>query len=393
MKSVISKINSWVIAACFVLGGFVWAAPGDLVKVGGTVAGFSGLTSDNLVDGAIVLPSFSADDLFGFQIDQFMGEPENMTVGGLFSAEVPANFYFPKQKERWGLFPVSFGKESFSLMVVPGEKREVTAAWFQLPFDKLVEMNNNHLPSTSLLPLLKIKKLGFLEEKDWSVVNSIPMKLDRDLGTKVKYSWNRSAVSGNDVDAAFLFEATSTDRWVFVNLKGNPAKSGEIEGMKGLEDNFKVIFMRTHSPEQDVTSAEGHIRGATSLETVKVEGVPPALDAKLVGSKITWTPIQSPGWVSLNIAPKKQTAAQPLFSLNNMLGGIFGAFALRNETVQMWIDPKTGNSGGLDSASLKNTDIVVVFVGTTVDLPAPEEGADNSAFLDAASEIRMNKVQ
>lgn len=206
-----------------------------LVEVKGVVSGISTVVQDNLVDGAVVLPSFSAEDLFQFQIDQFMGPSEEMTVGGIFKANVPSNFFFPKQKEKQGFFPVSFGKEHFSIFAMPGDKKELVAVWFQLPFDKLVAMKDG--PSTAMLPLLKIKKHGFIAEKDWAAVPSINIAVDKALGTKLKYSWNRSALVGNDMDSLFLFQETNTARWVFVNLKGNAAASGEIEPfqrVKGL---------------------------------------------------------------------------------------------------------------------------------------------------------------
>jgi hypothetical protein len=384
-----SKANSWALALGILVSLAAQAAEGDLVTVKGNVSGFTDITTDNLVDGAIVLPSLSADDLFQFQIEQFMGPPETMTVGGLFTAEVPANFYFPKQKEKYGIFPVSFGKESFSLEVLKGQKRELVAAWFQIPWDKLLDMNNNHLPPTAMLPLLNIKKHGYLPEKDWSTVSSIAMKLDKDLGTKLKFDWDRPAVTGSDMDSVVLFQATSTNRWVFANLKGNPARKGEIQSMKGMADNFKVMFMRTHTTDQDVTSAEGHVRGAVLADTVTVVGIPPALDGKLKGSKVVWTPIQTPGWISLTIAPKAEPV-NTLFSINNFFGSLF---AKVEDSVQMWLDPKQGTTSSLSSNSTQDTAINLAFIGTTTDVAMPEEGADNTAFLEAASEIRMNKIQ
>jgi hypothetical protein len=363
----------------------------QLVKVNGTVSGFTGIKSDDIVDGALVIPTMSADDLFTFNVDQFMGPGENMTVGGLFSAEVPSNFYFPNQREWWGLIPVNFGKQGFSLMVNKGDKRELVAAWFKLPFDKMVDINNGDQPATALLPLLTINKHSFLPEKDWSTVSKIDVKLDKDLGSKVKYGWDRAAITGTDMDGVFLFQATKTNRWAFVNLKGNPPKTGEIQSMKGLEDNFKMIFMRTHSTEKDVTSGEGHIRAAKLGATVSVKGIPPALNAKLSGNKITWTPIENMGWLVVAIAPKKEEAAvDSLFRIDNLFGGFF---AKAEEAIQIWLDPSEGTTGSLSANNLKNTDIIATFIGTTIEVPMPEEGQDNSAFLDAASEIRMKKLQ
>lgn len=363
----------------------------DLVKVNGTVSGFSGIKSDDIVDGALVIPTLSADDLFQFNVEQFMGPSENMTVGGLFSAEVPSNFYFPKQKEWSGIFPVSFGKEQFSLMMNKGEPRELVSAWFKIPFDQMVDIANGDGPSTALLPLITVHKHSFLPEKDWTLSGKIDVKLDKELSTKVKYAWDRSAVTGTDMDGVFLFQATPTNRWAFVNLKGNPSKTGELASMKGLADDFKILFMRTHSTGKDVTSAEGYIRSTKLAQTVSVKGIPAALDAKLQGSKITWTPISTPGWMTLVFSPKEEAVSEKqFFRMDNLFGGFFGK---AEEALQLWINPLEGTTAALGSNSLQNTDIIVSYIGTTEEVPMPEEGQDNSAFLDAASEIRMKKLQ
>ncbi|MEZ4815567.1 MAG: hypothetical protein R3A80_10240 [Bdellovibrionota bacterium] len=378
----------WAIA----VGALVWAPAHseDLVKVGGVVSGFSGIKSDDTVDGALVIPTVSAEDLFQFNVDQFMGPSEKMTVGGLFSAEVPSNLYFPKQREWWGIIPVNFGKEQFSIMAEKGDSRELVCAWFKLPFDKMVEINNSGAPGTALLPLMTIHKHGFLAEKDWSTVKRIDMKVDKALGTKMNYSWDRAATTGTDMDGVFMFQATKTNRWAFVNLKGAPSKTGTIESMSGLENNFKVLFMRTHNTDKDVTSAEGHIRGATLQDKVTVTGVPAPLEAQIASSKITWTPIESPGWMTLVIQARETAAENVLFKIDNLFGGFFAA---AEDSLQLWLDPKEGSTSPLNSNSLKDSDIILSFIGTTEAVPMPEDGQDNSAFLDVASEIRMKKLQ
>ena len=262
----------------------------SLVKVKGVVTGFSGLKIDNIVDGAVVLPSLSAEDLFQFQVDQFMGPPEKMSVAGIFSAEVPSNFHFPKQSEKYGFFPVSFGKDHFSIYAAKGFKNELIAAWFQLPWDKMLDMDSNKAPPTDMLPLLKFKKFAVTEERDWSEASNISLNLDRGSGAAVSYSWERSALQGKDMDALFLFQGTKTERWAFANLLGKPATSGTIAGISGLEEKYKMLFMRTHVTEQDVTAAEGWIRSAQSSEKVMVQSLPPALEATLVSPEtVSWT--------------------------------------------------------------------------------------------------------
>lgn len=362
----------------------------SLVKVNGVVTGFSGLKTDNVVDGAVVLPSLSAEDLFQFQVDQFMGPPEKMSVAGFFSAEVPSNFHFPKQSEKYGFFPVSFGKEHFSIYAAKGSKNELIAAWFQLPWDKMLDMDSNKAPPTDMLPLLKFKKFGLAEEQDWSTASNVSLKLDRGAGTSVSYSWERSALQGKDMDALFLFQGTKTNRWAFANLLGKPAMSGIIAGISGLEENFKMLFMRTHVIEQDVTAAEGWIRSATASERVLVQSLPPSLEATLVSPEtVTWAPIEAPGWISFVIAAN---APQPsIFRLDGIFGG---AFARTAEQKQIWLDPRTGTTQtGLNENTLKDVSVMMAFIGTSEDVAMPEAGADNSAFISAASEIRMKKLK
>ena len=362
----------------------------SLVKVDGVVTGFSGLKTDNVVDGAVVLPSLSTEDLFQFQVDQFMGPPEKMSVAGFFSADVPSNFHFPKQREKYGFFPVSFGKEHFSIYAAKGSKNELIAAWFQLPWDKMLDMDSNKAPPTDMLPLLKFKKYSVVEEQDWSAASNISLKLDRGAGSEVYFSWERSALQGKDMDALFLFQGTKTNRWAFANLLGKPALSGTITGISGLEENFKMLFMRTHVTGQDVSAAEGWIRSAHSAELVVAQSLPPSLEATLVNPEnISWSPIESPGWISFVIAPN---APKPsLFRIDGIFGG---AFATMAEQKQIWLDPRLGTTQtGLNENTLKDVSVMLAFIGTKEEVAMPEQGADNSAFINAVSEIRMKKLK
>ncbi len=362
----------------------------SLVKVNGVVTGFSGLRIDNIVDGAVVLPSLSAEDLFQFQVDQFMGPPEKMSVAGIFSAEVPSNFHFPKQSEKYGFFPVSFGKDHFSIYAAKGSKNELIAAWFQLPWDKMLDMDSNKAPPTDMLPLLKFKKFAVTEERDWSVASNISLNLDRGAGSSVSYSWERSALQGKDMDALFLFQGTKTDRWAFANLLGKPAASGTIAGISGLEEKFKMLFMRTHVTDQDVTAAEGWIRVAQSSERVMVQSLPPALEATLVNAEtLTWAPIEAPGWISFVIAANPPKPS--IFRIDGIFGG---AFAKTAEQKQIWLDPRAGTTQtGLNQNTLKDVSVMLAFIGTNEEVAMPEAGANNSAFINAASEIRMKKLK
>jgi hypothetical protein len=392
MKKISLKFGVLAVASSMTLSS-LWSqewSQESLVKVNGVVTGFSGLKVDNIVDGAVVLPSLSTEDLFQFQVDQFMGPPEKMSVAGIFSAEVPSNFHFPKQSEKYGFFPVSFGKDHFSIYAAKGSKNELIAAWFQLPWDKMLEMDSNKAPPTDMLPLLKFKKFAVAEERDWSVASNISLNLDRGAGSSVSYSWERSALQGKDMDALFLFQGTKSDRWAFANLLGKPATSGTVAGISGLEEKFKMLFMRTHVTDQDVTAAEGWIRSAQSSERVMVQSLPPALEATLVNPEtVTWTPIEAPGWISFVIAAN---APKPsIFRIDGIFGG---AFARTAEQKQIWLDPRSGTTQtGLNENTLKDVSVMLAFIGTNEEVAMPEAGADNSAFINAASEIRMKKLK
>jgi hypothetical protein len=363
----------------------------NLHRLNGIVTGFGDLKRDNIVDGAIVLQSLSSEDLFNLQMDQFMGPPEKMTVGGLFSADVPSNMYFPKQTERWGILPVTFKKESFGLYVTPGDKREVYAAWFQLPWDKLVKMGQNGGLATDLLPDFKIQKFGVYGERDWSTFNSpVNLAFNANLATGPRYTWKRSALAEGQMDAITMFQGTRTGRWVFANILGNPPASGSVQGVSVLENNYKVIFMRTHAQGKDVESAEGYIRTVTREVTSNINALPAPLDAKLVSADtITWTPIPTPGWMSLVISPKKQETR--LFVIPNFFGGVFSRLS---QQFQMWFDATLGQiKTGLTNATLSQNSVVMTFVGTAFEVQMPQPEEDNSEFIDAASEIRMKKLQ
>jgi hypothetical protein len=382
------SIFPWALAASL----FVFSANAEnLHRLNGVVTGFGDLKRDNIVDGAIVLQSLSAEDLFQLQMDQFMGPPEKMTVGGLFSADVPSNMYFPKQTERWGLFPVTFKKESFGLYVAPGEKRELYAAWFQLPWDKLVKMGQNGGLATDLLPDMKIKQFGIYAERDWSTFNgAVNVAFNANMATGPRYTWKRSAMGDGEMDAITLFQGTRTNRWVFANIVGNPPDAGTVSGVSVLENNYKMIFMRTHASGNVIESAEGYVRSVTRADNTQINGLPPALDAELItADTVKWTPITAPGWMSLVISPKKKESR--LFVIHNFFGG---AFTRLSQQLQMWFDATLGQiKTGLTELTLSENNVVMTFVGTEYEVPMPNLDEDNSEFIEAATEMRMKKLQ
>jgi hypothetical protein len=192
------------------------------------------------------------------------------------------------------------------------------------------------------------------------------------------------------MDALFLFQGTKTDRWAFANLLGKPAASGTIAGISGLEEKFKMLFMRTHVTDQDVTAAEGWIRVAQSSERVMVQSLPPALEATLVNAEtLTWAPIEAPGWISFVIAANPPKPS--IFRIDGIFGG---AFAKTAEQKQIWLDPRAGTTQtGLNQNTLKDVSVMLAFIGTNEEVAMPEAGANNSAFINAASEIRMKKLK
>lgn len=388
MKSRMKKLSmwGWTIASSIVLCTFGFAQ--ELSQVDGQVYGFTDIKTDGLVDGAVVLPSLSPQDLFQFQVEQFMGPSEEMSVAGVAKVKVPSNFYIPYQKEKYGFIPVGFSKEHFSIFVNPGDPKELIAAWFQVPWKSLMAIKDG-APPTSILPGLVLKKHGYLESQDWATESEINFELNRPLSKKISYEWNRGPVKETEMDSMFLFQATKTLRWAFVNVKGNPEQKGELASAQGLEDNFKILFMRTRNNEDGKVSAgEGHIRSGGLGDTVKVKGIPPALNANLASAdRVSWEPIHESGWMSLVVSQKKPS--NRFFEIENIFGGVFARSA---REIQQWVKPDAGTaSTGLNSLSGAN--VALAFIGTSVDVPKPDVSTDNSQFIEAASEIRMKKLK
>jgi hypothetical protein len=148
--------------------------------------------------------------------------------------------------------------------------------------------------------------------------------------------------------------------------------------------------MRTHVEGQDVTAAEGWIRSAQSSERVVVQSLPPSLQATLVSPEtITWTPVDAPGWISFVIAANPPKPS--IFRIDGIFGGVFARTA---EQKQIWLDPRAGTTQtGLNEHTLKDVSVMLAFIGTNEEVSMPEAGADNSAFIGAASEIRMKKLK
>ena len=64
------------------------------------------------------------------------------------------------------------------------------------------------------------------------------------------------------------------------------------------------------------------------------------------------------------------------------------------EQKQIWLDPRLGTTQtGLNENTLKDVSVMLAFIGTKEEVAMPEQGADNSAFINAVSEIRMKKLK
>ncbi len=104
----------------------------------GVGTGFQVKDKDDLADFALVMPAMNRQALFGFDMSMFIS-PINDTIevyGNKMG--IPSNVTLPRQKENYGIFPVTLEKPTYRMYFPNPGKKAVFAARGQFPFKKVV---------------------------------------------------------------------------------------------------------------------------------------------------------------------------------------------------------------------------------------------------------------
>ena len=370
------------------------------IKVGGSVSGFGTLTRDDVIDAAIVIPTLRARDLLNFQLATLLGPSETMKAGPL-SVKVPGNFFFPRQSEKYGILPITIEKPRFNLFIEAGSEEELVAISVSAPFSKGTELARNKAPYSELLPLLTIKRVGLTSEQVWQPEAKMDIPLSSAVVATANFEWIRSRASASETDLIIVAQETPAQRWLPTDLVAKPAAKGVLKTSAGLTGALKVIMARlTNDAKGDPIAGVGYFVKGSPKDLFHSEGVPQSIaNASFVGTRVSWNPILTPGWMAIIRDQKNARAAvqQPDYDYEIFPFVIFqdrgprALFSLGNKQLEQWVpagvgfyDFKVGRNAN-DSLSL-------LFIGTDQDVPAPDSGSDDSSLFDHAAEFRMTMV-
>jgi hypothetical protein len=111
------------------------AAP---LELRGKGTGFTLKDGDNVMDFALVMPAVKKRDMLAFNIDMFISpQTDQITVYGN-KLNLPSNTSIPKQKENYGMFPVTIDKSLYRLYFDQPANQKIVTIHGQFPFKQVV---------------------------------------------------------------------------------------------------------------------------------------------------------------------------------------------------------------------------------------------------------------
>ena len=408
MSKIIFKKTS--IISCFLMGfaGFALMAHSfqtGTVRIPGVVTGFGSLANDDVIDGAGVIPSLRSEQLLRFNFDNLVAPNEKMTAGPE-TADVPGNFFFPRQRESYGFFPITIEKGEFGFYTSPGAREELAAVWFRAPFNALIDKVRAKVAPTELAKLISINGTGFLNENDWSQSSKITMPLSVLAAGQTSFAWARSATPTNGADYVLNFQRTPQGRWAVSDFLGTPGVSGKLKSMPSpMLGDVKSLYIRvTNGDDKNPKHIEGLFSAGQVGDRFTLNGVPAAIaGAKLEGNtRVVWQPITTPGWLVIAHERKSSTEAraetkspeQIVWETALTFGGLF---ADQGTDVELsgWVDASKGSFDLQNTVASKDT-LSIIFIGTdrAVEAPRANVASDQDPDLFTyAKELRVMRIQ
>lgn len=370
------------------------------VKVIGKVSGFGTLSSDDVVDGAVVIPTLRAQEILGFQIAGFLGPDEEMNVGPV-STKVPGNLFFPTQKERYGFLPVTIAKGSFTLLMEPGQNNELVALRFQAPFSKAADLARSQAPYTELVPLVSLKNFSLGADRDWTRESSVNLAIDKNFNKTSSYAWTRAQGNASEFDILLSFQRSPAARWVPTDIIGKPASSGKFSNGATLPDEMKVLMARiTNDADSNPVAVRGWFAAGKTTDVFSQKGVPAPIEGGVMsGSTVSWSPIADHGWMAVLRGSKMKAEKKNDRGFDSAMSvlGDFGFVTLirmlATSPVENWVDASIG-SYALASPLLQDEKISLLFIGTDREVPSPVQSLlVEPELFTYAQQLRMIVLQ
>jgi len=361
-------------------------ATGPVTRVPGTVQGYSELRNgDDQVDGALVMPTLRPQELLQFQLEAFLAPMEDFQAGPK-TVRVPGNLHFPKQSETWGFIPLTLAKPEFGFYTTPGRSEELVTLSFRAPFGRLVDMGTNKAPFTEFIPLLKLRQYNFAGDREWAADRSIKSTLTGTFQKTANFVWKRSATDGMDI--AVNFQKTPSNRWMPTDIVGRPAENGQLAtaGAPMIAET-KSLFMRIlNGPDKKPVSGAGYFVSGTANSSHAINGVPESLqNVRLDGTQINWQPVNASGWMAV-VREKTQ-----LTSARKINGTVTAPAEFRTQILESWVNGASG-AYNLVSPLQKGETLLLIFVGTSREVPAPALNDAEPLLFTYASDIRFYRL-
>lgn len=285
--------------------GFFAQAQTKSVQLKGRVAGFPSLVKDDVLHGALVIPSLRPMDILGFQFKEMLSSPEDMSAGPI-SVKAPGNLYIPSQRESYGWLPITLSKESFTVNVDSNRDEELVALQFRAQHSKLLDALEDKKPYLEIFPLVKLESVGVLDnrhyDKNQELLN-IPLNFK--IQNAINFSWNRPKNAKNEADLALLMQETPAGRWIVTDVQSQiTSQKGILNSSSRLGERFVSLMGRVRNKaDGNLESLAAHFSHFQRGEDLNLEGVPPFLSGVGhggVGAKtLRWDPVNEEGWMAI----------------------------------------------------------------------------------------------
>ena len=363
------------------------SAPEAAQKVQGKVSGYATLERDGWADVSVVMPTLTEEQILSFDFTSLFAPNENMKAGPI-ETEVPGNLHVPEQKERYGIIPVTLRKDSFTLLMEPGEPKELFVLSMRGPFSDLADKARKKAPTSEILKLIKFGQLGYHGARDWTRERTIDLGLNRDRPRSSNVSWSRAAPAAREMDLAVNLEETPTGRWLVSDLDTLPEASFVMKSTSfaGLS---KLMLARAlfQDNNKDIKSVRAWFPSYNRASRISASGVPALISGLKWESDnvITWNPAAKSGWVTVFRQDPVSSASEPeldpsLVFFPNLSHLIDFA---RSRVSSKWVRVEDGRLE-VDASMLVKSQLIFVLLGG--------DDLDNGPSLAGATELQVQDI-
>jgi hypothetical protein len=362
-------------------------APYAPQKITGRVDGFGPLPRDDVIDLSVVFSTLTEEQILSFDFSNLLSPNEPLKAGPQ-TTQVPGNVFVPRQSERYGWFPITIEKLSFSVYLEPQEQNELFVIAAKAPFNEAIDKARKKAPMPELIRLLSFNKLGFASARDWSKERSpITLNLSQSRPNSLSVAWNRPAPSNSQSDIVLNFEETPMGRWLISDFNTRPTArmTTHSTSFNGLA---KLMLARSQFDQNnDFVEMRSWFSTHSKTGSVAAEGVPSPLGsiAWANATTLSWNPAGKTGWVTVFVEESKKVHADELVPEEMIffpdLSRIHEDLS-RIKTQTQWVRVETG-SLQLPQTPKAKADISLVFLGGSL-----EQGPE----LEGASELHVYNV-